>query len=203
MASSWGDGTLDLVLVNDVTGEMLNTRLLPSIPQNQLVLSAGVPSDPRNGALITWPLLTTGLVSDRRFINIGGNTISAPALIAYGPTRLQLLAIGTDGYLYDNRTQSTMFQRGTTRGTNTATVAGTLNLPQWGWTGFYPLTNTRVSLGAAVKISDRESAVAVTPMNGSVLVNFFQGWRWADFFQVTTPAAGSASSAPPTAVAVH
>ena len=202
MASSWGDGTVDLVLIDDSTGDMFNTRLFPTVSSTTLLPSIGTPPDPRLGSVATWPLLTVGVSSDRRFIDIGGNTISAPVLIALSPTRLHLLAIGTDGYLYDNYTQTTVLSQNRTPGTVSVTGLGGRGLPQWGWGGFQPLTNTPVSLGAATKIADSESAVAVSVSDGGVLVNRFQGWRWSGFFQVAAPVAG-ASSSPPTVFVLH
>jgi len=147
----------------------------------------GAHPDPRGGSVATWPLLTSGISSDRRFMDISGNTTAAPALIAFSPTRLQLLATGTDGYLYDNQTQTTRVQPNPVLGNRPG-------LPEWGWRGFQPLTNVPVSLGSTAKIADREFAVAVKARDGRVMLNRFQGWRWSDFFAASTSAASSSQT---------
>jgi hypothetical protein len=201
MASSWGDGTTDFTVVDDTDGSMRNARLLPTPDANTIILAGTPPPDRRLGSLFKWPLLTTGAQGD--FINVGGKTIAAPAIIAYGPNRLQLLAIGTDGYLYDNQTQASSVSSATSSRSGTRTAGGPVNLPQWGWSGFRPLTNVPVTLGTAAQIADRESAVAVNVGNGRILINYFRGSRWSDFFPVSAPVSGVSSSIKAPALAVH
>ena len=83
-ASSWGDGTLDLVVVEDHTGKMFYTRVMP----------------PAASSTTLFPLTLGNLVPV--FSEVDGRTIDTPVLEALSPTQLALFALGTDGLPYVN-----------------------------------------------------------------------------------------------------
>ncbi len=80
-ASSWGEGSVDVSLIEAQTGALYHGRLGP-------------------GDFV--PGLSFGATPSRMFSLVGGNVIDTPVLTAFGPTRLHLLAIGTDHVVYSN-----------------------------------------------------------------------------------------------------
>ena len=81
-ASSWGEGSIDLALVEAQTGVLYHGRL--------------------GGVTITGIAFSFALTPGRAFTSLGGNVIDTPVLTALSATRLNILAVGTDHALYSN-----------------------------------------------------------------------------------------------------
>lgn len=141
-ASSWGDGTVDVVVVEDGSGKMFHGRTIP------LQLGMG-------------------------FAAIGGKTFDTPSLIALGPDNLLLLALGTDGFLYQNHAEAAS-------GGN-----WTVDDRRFGrnltWAGFSPLTATRVLASPVAHGADDELTVVVSDMHARVYVNRCHNQTWTGF----------------------
>ena len=78
-ASSWGDGTLDLVVVEAQTGKMFHARTQPARVNGDINLV---------------------------FNQVGGKTIDTPTLVALEPYRVGIFAAGTDNFFYENWSRS-------------------------------------------------------------------------------------------------
>jgi hypothetical protein len=100
--SSWGDGTLEIVFVDENNGRMVHRRILP-------------------GEDFSPPRFFTP-DSPSRFSVLEGNALETPILTAFGPQRLNVVAKGSDGRVYSNWTvppvkEETPSQTGLTLGT--------------------------------------------------------------------------------------
>lgn len=141
-ASSWGDGTIDVVVVEAGTGKMFHGRTIP------LQLSMG-------------------------FTAIGGSTFDTPSLVALGPNNLGLLALGTDGFLYENWSQPS------SGGTWTAEDR------RFGrdlrWPGFTPLTARKVFSGPIAHAGGDELSILVSDSDARVYLNRRTNQTWSGF----------------------
>jgi hypothetical protein len=141
-ASSWGDGTVDVVVVAADSGKMFHGRTIP------LQLGMG-------------------------FAEIKGTTFDTPSLVAFGPDNLLLLALGTDGFLYQNHARSS------------AGGNWTADDRRFGrdlsWTDFAPLTAARVFSSPVAHGGDDELTVVVSDMHARVYVNRCHNQTWTGF----------------------
>ena len=154
-ASSWGDGTVDLVVVSE-DGVMYHTRAVPAAAAGSVIGAAS------NDA------------PDPVFTLIGGKTTEVPALTALTRNRLSLLAIGTDGYLYQNLAGP---RSGLHAYTNRDFLLG-LNLQ---WPGFKPLSSEAARLGGAVRLGDRSMSVLAEDAQGHLYWSQYTGSSWTGF----------------------
>jgi hypothetical protein len=155
-ASSWGDGTVDLVVVAE-DGAMYHTRTV---------------SSPLPG--ISGVTLASADVPDPVFTLIGGKTIDVPCVTDLTRNRLSLLAIGTDGYLYQNLAQP---RSGLHLFRPSDLLLG-LNLQ---WPGFKPLTAAPARLGGAARLGDNSMAVLARDGQGHLYWNRLNGSYWTGF----------------------
>ena len=166
-ASSWGDGTVDVIVVEDSTGKMFHTRLLsaPVLADNVIILPGTTPGPPT-------PV----------FREIGGSTMDTPVLTALTADHLGLFALGTDQYAYENWAAlpppSTGGRFDRIRIWSPVDYALGLYLQ---WSGFRPLTATPVVLGGVARLGARELAMLAADPNGRVYQNRLVGSRWLGF----------------------
>lgn len=90
-ASSWGDGSLDLAMVENGTGALYHGRI-----------SAGY--------------LHPNVIIREPFARVGGVLTDTPILTAFSSTRLNVLAVGTDHSVYSAWTSSVVVNRLNTMG---------------------------------------------------------------------------------------
>jgi hypothetical protein len=159
--SSWGDGTVDLVMVEDTSGAVHHYRLL------------GSDQPPGRGfASIS-----------RSVTRIGGSATETPILTARGPNDLHLLIRGADGRVYANQTQlrpvpsHTGFRRFLPRW-----ILGSRRVALT-WKGFQPVSQKRSLLvGPAARLGDGELVVAATDdQSGRIYMTRYLGHRWSMF----------------------
>jgi hypothetical protein len=79
-ASSWGEGSIDLALVEAQTGVLYPGRL--------------------GAGSITNASFSVGMTPGSAFTSLGGNVIDTPVLTALSPTRINVLDVGTDHAVY-------------------------------------------------------------------------------------------------------
>jgi hypothetical protein len=172
-ASSWGDGVVDLAVIEDDNGAVFHTRFLAApVPSDRLVIG-GAQSPPT-------PVFT----------QIGGIARDVPVLASLGPQRLGMLEIGTDGYAYENWAVPTAPAGGRfARAWTLEQIALGLNLS---WTGFSPLTSTPVTVGGVARVGDSELAATATDQSGVTYVNRFAGSRWTGFVAIPRSSSGTA-----------
>ena len=78
-ASSWGDGTVDLAVVEAQTGKMFHARTQPARTNGDINLVFNV---------------------------VGGKTVDTPTVVALEPYRIGIFAAGTDNFFYENWSRS-------------------------------------------------------------------------------------------------
>ncbi len=155
-ASSWGDGSVDLVVVEDSTRGMFHMRLLPLAPQASGVLPAG---------------------GNTGFDAVGGKTTDIAMIAAEGPDQLTILARGTDGYLYENQSKRITIRRPTRtprRGRKHPETRLT-------WPGFKPLTSTTAVFGGMALLPDGELALLAERSNTAIALNRRRNQQWNGF----------------------
>jgi hypothetical protein len=156
VASSWGDGTVDLVVASE-EGAMYHARAVPALTS----LSVIVPAAP-------------GDAPELVFSRIGGNTTDVPNLVALGSQHLRLFAIGTDGYLYENIAAPSRERR-----------LWTLRDLQLGlnlrWPGFQPLTSAPVRVGGTARLGEQFIEILAIDDQGWPYLNRLSGEMWRGF----------------------
>ncbi len=153
-ATSWGDGTSDLVVAEDGTGRLFHARF-----------SAGAPPAARwtPGPRRRLPPVIRRLPPFRL---IGGEAAGIPVVIAQGPRRIRLLVSFSDGRLYSAETRRDLF-----------VPAGGPGLP---WHDFVRVGRGRL-LGGAVRLGDREMAAIATDADGRIRFGRAPDGRWMNF----------------------
>lgn len=169
-ASSAGDGTVDLIVIQDGTGTVFHTRFLAAPVSGDSVISVtgNTPSPPK-------PVFT----------EIGGSAIDVPVLASLSTQKLALLEIGTDGYAYENWAIPVPAITGRIGRTWTPTqIALGINLA---WSGFRPLASTPISVGEVAKVGANGLAAVAADPDGRTYLNRFVGLRWTGFVPMPAP----------------
>lgn len=161
-ASSWGDGTVDLVVVEAGTNRMFHRRVVARAqPPVRPLPPLPPPGSPPAG-----------------FQEIGGTAGDVPVLTAFGPTRLNILVTGSDGRAYATWGEVPAEAR---RG---PVIVRRFGSPAIQWRRLAPLSGSRMLLGGAARLGDQDlAAVAVDP-EGRIFFSRLTGGRWSGFLPV-------------------
>ena len=163
-ATTWGDGTVDLIVVQDGTGTVFHTRFLAApVPSDQVTLTPGAAPGPPAAV----------------FTSLGGRAVDVPVLTAFSAQRLGLIEIGTDNYPYENwATHAPAISGRTGRAWTPEQLALGLNLR---WSGFQPLASTTLTGGGATRLSEGEAAAVAMDPDGRAYINHYTRYRWIGF----------------------
>jgi hypothetical protein len=151
--SSWGDGSVDAVVVNSQTGAAYHRRVGP---RNDTVAIPGF-----NGA------------PARSFNSVGGVVADTMVLTAFSPTKLHIMEKGTDGLWYSNwsRLYVPLFPGPIIVGAD----------PQIAWSGFGSIGGSGLLVGGVANTGPKSMVAIAEDANGRVLVNRYNGAIWTGF----------------------
>jgi len=167
-ASSWGDGTVDVLVVSRGTGALYHRRI----------------GRTDESSTITIP----GQPPPRVFSLIGGVVVDTPALAAFGPADFHVLAIGTDNCVYSSLSRiDPSWSAGYTPAGSDPTIL---------WTGFYYLGGNSLLMGNVANGGPRNLTTLGIDRNGLLFVNRFNGMTWSDFQPMVGPTAETGFAPP-------
>lgn len=157
-ASSWGQGTVDLVYVDDQTKALFHGRI-----------------SARN---YIGGLLSTGFAPNRSFTSLGGSLIETPVITALSPSRLHVFAIGTDREVYSNWSSFDI----------SSVPWNVQQAPPIVWSGYnYIGGGNGLLLGGVAKTGANElTAVGIDP-TGRLQLTRSIGNKWSGFSSVVVP----------------
>jgi hypothetical protein len=164
-ASSWGDGSVDLAVTDWQTGGLYQGRIGPGY------FTSG---------------FNPGLTPSRAFTTLGGNLIDTPVLTAFGPTRLHVMATGTDHNLYSN--WSSFDYAHPSYPPNSA--------PPIVWSGYNYIGGYNVVPGGVAKSGANELTTIGTDTSGRVMLSRSTGTGWTQFQPVLGQTASTQLSPP-------
>lgn len=161
---SWGDGAFDYAVVDRQNRSLWQGRIGPREYTGNPFLFNVTPG--------------------RSAVNLGGTINDVPVLTLFSPTRMQVIAEGTDNRLYTNWSRLHIQQLYQTN----------LPLPvDWGGYGGMDGNNLRIS--DVAKTGTSEMSLVAIDANGRLLINRFSGADWQQFQPLF---AGSATTSSPT-----
>lgn len=166
--SSWGDGTVDVLVVNRTNGAVYHRRI-GRVDESTTVQVPGQPPP-------------------RVFNNIGGVVTRTPVLSAFGPTDFNIVAVGTDNVVYGNRSRIDP-----TWGSG-YTVAGPD--PTMLWSGFRGIGGRDLVLGGVANNGPKNLVAIGLDQSGVVFVNRYNGITWSDYQPLVGPTAQTGFSPP-------
>jgi hypothetical protein len=150
-ASSWGEGSIDLALVEAQTGVLYHGRL---------------GAQTITGAASNIIGMTPGF----SFTSLEGNLIDTPVLTAVSATRINILHVGTDRAVYSNWSSA---------GTSPFVPIGQAPPIRWSGHGYVGVQN--VLLGGVAKTGSSELTAVGTDTNGHVLLSRYSGAKWMQY----------------------
>jgi hypothetical protein len=166
--SSWGDGTVDLVVAESSSGRMFHRRVTPDE-----AAAAG------SGSRIGHP----------RFVEMGGPPAASIGLVALGPTHLRVLgSTGGDRYFSIWSVAPPLAQRGGLPGPGGTALTGVprRGIPEVEYAP--PLDwHSRIFAGRALEIAGmtalgaRELLAGGVDRQGRVYLSRFRDWTWSGF----------------------
>jgi hypothetical protein len=163
-ASSWGDGSLDVGLVDSQTGALNHGRIGPGYFTTGIAL---------------------GLTPSKAFTSLGGILVDTPILTAFSPTRINILAVGTDSNVYS-----------TWSSPNYSQAFLLSQAPPIVWSGYSYIGGNRVLLGGVAKLGANELTAAGIDSSGRLSLARFNGAKWMQFEPVIGQVTGSLLAPP-------
>src|SRR5262245_1701365 len=149
--SSWGEGCIDLAVVEAGTGALYDSRL--------------------GAALITAaPFWITGMTPGFTFGSLGGNWIDTPIVTALSATRISILGVGTDHVVYSRWSWPDPSSR---------VIIGAA--PAILWDGYENLGGLNLLLGGVAKTGANELTAVGLDTNGHVFLSRFNGGKWNQY----------------------
>jgi hypothetical protein len=145
-AASWGDGSFDLALVDAANGGLFHGRIGPGY------FASGI-----------------GLTPSREFASLGGILIDTPILTAISPTRINILAIGTDRVVYSNWSSWEF------------SLYLSSSAPPMRWSGYDAIGGTSLLMAGVAKLGSNELVTAGIDPGGRMFVSRFNGGAWSQF----------------------
>jgi len=145
--SSWGDGTVDLGFVEYQTGALFHGRLNASI--------------------------LSGIPIGEAFTRVGGALIDIPVVTALSPSRINVLAVGTDRRVYSAWTS--------------AVQSSQFNPIGIVWSGYMAAgASTGVRVGGVLKLGSGELVAVGTDLGGHIEISRYNGFTWRQFKQAVS-----------------
>ena len=149
--SSWGEGCIDLVVVEAGTGTPYHERL--------------------GAALITAaPPWVAGMTPGFNFASLGGNWIDTPIVTALSATRISILAVGTDHRVYGSWSWPD---------TSHPVLAG--QAPAIQWDGYGDLGGVNLLMGGVAKTGANELTAVGIDTSGHVYLGRYYGGKWNQY----------------------
>ena len=156
--ASTGDGTVDVVVVEDGTFRLLHRRVFA------------------DEALSVGPFLRLGPRGS--FMAIGGNVTDVPSVTAFSAHRLLVVVPGTDGQLYGNWSELVPPSRPPDF---TVRPIGDLGLR---WRGFEVLSMPGLMMGGAARLRDEDLALVTVDRTGRIYHARYNAGRWSGFWML-------------------
>jgi len=163
-ASSWGDGAIDIGLVDNSSGALYHGRIGP-------------------GYFVSG--LSLGLTPSRPFSSLGGILTDTPILTALSPTRIHVLAVGTDRIVYSNWSFP-----------DNSGLYLISQAPPILWRGYSHIGGYNLLMGGVAKLGSNELLAAGTDSSGRVMITRYNGANWIQFQPVAGPTPGTFLSPP-------
>jgi hypothetical protein len=156
-ASSWGDGSVDLGLVDFQTGALYHGRIGPGYFTGQ-----------------------SGVTPSTAFVSLGGILTDTPILTALSPTRVNVLAVGTDRVVYSNWSAPDLSR-----------LYLISQAPPMIWRGYAHVGGYGVLLGGVATLGPSELVAEGVDRSGQLMISRFNGSRWLQFQPVIGQTAGT------------
>ncbi|HKG23880.1 MAG TPA: hypothetical protein VKC34_18400 [Blastocatellia bacterium] len=150
-ASSWGDGTVDLAVVDLDTQELHHRRIGPGDETCARVFGCPAP---------------------RVFSNLGGKVIEAPVLTAFSPVRLNILTMQGQLAWFSNWASMAPLQPITFPPQRDLLVS---------WSGFEDTGAREMVVGSAANSGRSNYAAVAIDFDGRILINRNREGRWTGF----------------------
>jgi len=161
-ASSWGDGSIDVGLVDNASGALYHGRIGPGYFQSSIGLTTNY----------------IGLTPSRSFSAVGGILADMPILTAFSPTRINVLAIGTDRNVYSSWASPAAVSN------PVPPVELFPRAPAIAWSNYYSIGGSNLLMGGVAKLGSNELIAAGTDVNGRLMISRFSGTAWSQFRSV-------------------
>lgn len=150
--SSWGDGSVDAIVVQSGTGAVNHRRVGPR-------------DDTVPGGAFGPPV--------RNFALVGGVVSDIPVLTAFGPTRLHIMARGSDNAWYNNLSKLYIPP------IPGPIVPGADPLISWG--GFKGIGGSGLIVGGVANLGSTNMVAIAENLNGQAFTNRYNGAIWTGF----------------------
>jgi hypothetical protein len=205
-AASGGDGTVDVIVVEEATFGLFHRRIYPT------------------EALFTGPFVPPGTPRGS-FIALGGTVVDVPSLTAFGADRLLVVVPGTDGQLYENwgevpppassppptsssppasASRPTAPSRPGFPASPGDVTVRPIGDPGLHWSGYRPLGTPGLIMGGAARLGDHDLVLVTVDRSGRIHHARYNDGRWSGFW-ILQRQTGDVQGQPATrpAVTVH